>query len=322
MISLGISYYMHDSSACVVRDGEVLFAVAEERLSRVKHDERFPHRAIQACWDFAKIGPDQIDEICFGWSVPRASYLHDLKCYLRGRHPVSYFYFVSSTRHFLNMWHQRGGANRFPYHFGPTKARFRFVDHHLAHALSAYAYSGFEDAAIVVTDGRGAWEATSIWYGHDGRIDHILTIPWPNSLGLFYAEFTYYLGFQKYSDEWKVMGLAPYGQPGVNLRSFIVPDDAPYWVNAPGLLGRNADDVSAIETELGSKRLPETEIDNQYKDIAFAVQEACERAMIDRKSTRLNSSHLVISYAVFCLKKKKRKPRQPHLCSTKSITTR
>ena len=281
MISLGINYsQMHDSSACIVRDGELLFAVAEERLSRIKHDAGFPALAIQACLKHAGIQADQVDHVCMGWPAPRAIFLHDLKCYAAGKHRASCLNLLNTTRYFLSMWHQHGGASRFTYHFGSTKARFRFEDHHHAHALSAYAYSGFEDAAIVVTDGRGAWEATSIWYGYDGRIDHILTIPWPNSLGLFYAEFTYYLGFQKHSDEWKVMGLAPYGQPGVNLRPFIVPDDAPYWVNAPGLLGRNAGDVSAIETELGPKRVPETEIDNRYKDIAFAVQEACERAMM------------------------------------------
>ncbi len=279
MISLGISYYMHDSSACILRDGELLFAVAEERLSRDKHDSRFPRLAIQACLNFARVHPSQLDEICFGWSVPRASYLHDLKCFLRGNYPLTYLSFLNSTRHFLSMWHQRGGANRFTYHFGPTKARVRFVDHHLAHALSAYAYSGFDDATVVVTDGRGAWEATSIWLGHDGRLDHVLTIPWPNSLGVFYAEFTGYLGFEKYSDEWKVMGLAPYGQPGVNLRQFIVPDDTPYWVNAPRLLSHDSD-ASGIEALLGPKRAPESEIENRYKDIAFAVQEQCETALL------------------------------------------
>jgi len=280
MKTLGISYSMHDSSACLVRDGELLFAVAEERLSRVKHDSRFPHHAIRACLEHTRVRPSELDEICFGWSVPRASFLHDLKCYALGRLPLSYLYVLNSTRQFLSMWHQQGGRNRFTYHFGPTKARVRFVDHHLAHALSAYAYSGFPEATVVVTDGRGAWEATSIWYGRDARLDHVLTIPWPNSLGLFYAEFTHYLGFQKYSDEWKVMGLAPYGQPGVGLREFIVPDDQPYWVNARRLSGRDSADVSGIAALLGPQRAPESEIDARHKDIAFAVQEACERAML------------------------------------------
>ena len=88
MITLGLNYsQMHDSSACLVRDGELLFAVAEERISRLKHDARFPALAIQACFDFAKIKPDQVDEVCVGWQTPGATYRHDLKLYLTGSGP-------------------------------------------------------------------------------------------------------------------------------------------------------------------------------------------------------------------------------------------
>jgi carbamoyltransferase len=155
----------------------------------------------------------------------------------------------------------------------------RFVDHHLAHAISAYAYSGFDNAAVVVMDGRGAWEASSIWYGHDGYLDHVLTIPWPNSLGLFYAQFTQYLGFVPNSDEWKVMGLAPYGQPGVKLDEFISLNHESYRVNAPLLFDHN-NGTSAIARRLGPERKPESEIDGNFKDIAYAVQDACEVAML------------------------------------------
>src|SRR5262249_55407679 len=144
---------------------------------------------------------------------------------------------LNSARHFASMAHQRGGFARFTKHFGPTPPRMRFVDHHLSHALSAYAFSGFADAAGVIIDGRGAWEASSIWRGHNGRLQHILTIPWPNSLGFFYAQFTQHLGFQPNSDEWKVMGLAPYGKPGVDLSHFISLDHGRYRVNAPDLFG-------------------------------------------------------------------------------------
>ncbi len=281
MISLGINYsQMHDSAACLLRDGEELFAVAEERLSRVKHDARFPALAIQACLDFARVRPDQLDFVCFGWSPPRALYFHDLACYLKGKQPISYLNVLNSTRYFLSMWHQRGGQSRFTHSFSPIRARMRFVDHHLAHAISAYAYSGFEEAAILVVDGRGAWEATSIWRGRGGRIEHVLTIPWPNSLGLFYAAFTGYLGFHPNSDEWKVMGLAPYGGPGVDLREFIVPDDNPYRVNAQCLVDSRTDGSAQIELQLGPRRVPESEIDARHKDTAFAVQDACERAML------------------------------------------
>jgi carbamoyltransferase len=281
MISIGINYtQMHDSSACIVRDGELLFAVAEERLSRIKHDARFPVLSIRACLDFAGIGADQLDHVCFGWSSPRVGYLHDLKCYALGREPLTYLNFLNSTRGFLSMWHQRGGQNCFRQIFGASRARLRFVDHHLAHAISAYAYSGFDEAAVLVVDGRGAWEATSIWRGKNGRLEHLQTIPWPNSLGMFYARFTQYLGFQPWSDEWKVMGLAPYGEFGVSLRDFIENDGDSYRVDIHRLMGRDSLPSEGIEHKLGPKREPESEITDRHKLIAFAVQESCEQAMM------------------------------------------
>src|ERR1700724_422980 len=159
MLTLGINYsQMHDSSACIVRDGELLFAVAEERLSRLKHDARFPYLAIEACFKFAGARADQIDEVCFGWPTAGPVSRHDLKLYATGRWPISYLNVLNSTRHFLSMAHQKSGAMLFARQFGPTPARMRFVDHHLAHAISAFAYSGFPEAAVVVMDGRGAWE--------------------------------------------------------------------------------------------------------------------------------------------------------------------
>ena len=281
MITLGINYsQMHDSSACLVRDGELFFAVAEERISRVKHDAGFPRNAIQACLDFGHMNAHQLDEVCFGWQVPGAAFRHDLKCYASGKMPVTYLDGLNSTLHFLSMWHQGGGAKRFEQYFGVTKARMRFVGHHLAHALSAYSFSGFDDAAVIVMDGRGAWEATSVWHGHDGRIEHVLTIPFPDSVGLFYSEFTEYLGFHRNSDEWKVMGLAPYGQPGVDLRAFIEPEAGPYRVHTKRLLTNGARPFSDMVRLLGSARVAESDIADRHKNIAYAVQDACEIAMM------------------------------------------
>jgi carbamoyltransferase len=280
MLTLGINYsQMHDSSACIVRDGELLFAVAEERISRRKHDARFPQLAIQACLDFAKVSASQIDEVCFGWQHAGPVYRHDLKLYATGQWPLSPMNVLNSSRHFLSMWHQQSGAAPFRRIFGSGKTRFRYVDHHLAHALSAYAYSGFDDAGIVIMDGRGAWEATSIWYGHAGRLDHVLTVNWPDSLGLFYAQFTGFLGFVPNSDEWKVMGLAPYGQPGIDLSSYIAPNDAPYRVFTKNLIGDSLG-YSHFVSRLGPPRDAESEISDQHKNIAFAVQDSCETAML------------------------------------------
>jgi carbamoyltransferase len=281
MITLGINYsQMHDSSACLVRDGELVFAVAEERISRAKHDARFPENAIRACLDFARVKAAELDEVCFGWQGAGAAFRHDLKCYASGKMPATYSNGLNSTLHFMSMWHQQSGAKRFVQIFGATKARMRFVEHHLAHALSAYSFSGFDDAAVVVMDGRGAWEATSIWHGKDGRLEHVLTIPFPDSVGYFYSEFTEYLGFQRNSDEWKVMGLAPYGKAGVDLRAFIDAEAAPYKVHARKLVANGTAPFAEMVRLFGPRRVPESDIEERHKDVAWAVQDACENAMM------------------------------------------
>jgi carbamoyltransferase len=157
----------------------------------------------------------------------------------------------------------------------------RFVDHHLAHAISAYAYSGFDEAAVVVMDGRGAWEATTIWHGQDGRLELVLTIPFPDSVGYFYSAFTEFLGFQPNSDEWKVMGLAPYGKPGIDLSPFIDLSVPPYHVHTRQLAVNGAAPLARVTSLLGPARVPESEIDDRHKDIAYAAQDVCEIAMMN-----------------------------------------
>jgi carbamoyltransferase len=282
MLTVGINYsQMHDSSACIVRDGELMFAVAEERISRVKHDAGFPRNAIAACLEFAKVRAEQLDEVCFGWQTAGPVFRHDLKCYASGKMLLTYLNGLNSTLHFLSMWHQESGAKKFAQQFGPTRAKMRFVDHHLAHAISAYAYSGFDEAAVVVMDGRGAWEATSIWDGRGGRLAHVLTIPFPDSIGLFYSGFTEFLGFQPNSDEWKVMGLAPYGKPGVDLSAFIDVKTLPYRVAAKQAAANGTASFTGASALLGPRRVPEGEIEERHKDIAYAVQDACESAMMN-----------------------------------------
>jgi carbamoyltransferase len=281
MLTLGINYsQMHDSSACIVRDGDLLFAVAEERISRVKHDAGFPQNAIRACLDFASVQAGQLDEVCFGWQTAGLVFRHDLKCYATGKMPLTYLNGLNSTLHFLSMWHQESGAKKFAQQFGPTKAKMRFVDHHLAHAISAYAYSGFDDAAVVVMDGRGAWEATTIWHGRGGRLEPVLMIPFPDSVGYFYSAFTEFLGFQPNSDEWKVMGLAPYGNPGLDLSPFIDLKATPYSVHTKQLMPNGTTLFAGMKTLLGPARVAESEIEERHKNIAYAVQDACEIAML------------------------------------------
>ncbi len=281
MICLGINYsQMKDASACVAVDGQVVHAVAEERLSRMKHDGRFPSMAIESCLSHASIRANDVTHLCFGWSPVRRAFRQDITDFLTLNRTPNYVNVASSVRYLISMTRQQGGARLFQDHFGVACPNVRFIDHHLAHAISTYAYSGFADAAILVIDGRGAWEATSIWHGREGRIEHVQTIPWPNSLGFFYAQFTHYLGFEPYSDEWKVMGLAPYGRPGVDLSRFITVGEDGYRVATRLLFGKDSAPSAAIEAHLGPKRVPESEITDHHKNIAFAVQDQCERAML------------------------------------------
>jgi carbamoyltransferase len=303
LICLGVNYFAntHDSSACIARDGEILFAVAEERLSRVKHDARFPVLAIRACLDFAGVRPDALDFVCCSWPRYGAFARHDLKCMLSGKLPVTSAGVLTLARDYVSTTLQQGGRKPFERHFGRTHAEFRFVDHHLAHAISAYAYSGFDEAAVLVIDGRGAYEATSLWRGKAGRLKPIWTIPFPNSLGLFYAQFTHFLGFTPFSDEWKVMGLAPYGEPGVDLSEFIASDKFPYRIAMRKLLGESSSPAAHLATRFGPPREPESEIKLRDKNIAYAVQDACERAMLAlarEAVTRTGSRNLCLAGGV------------------------
>jgi carbamoyltransferase len=133
----------------------------------------------------------------------------------------------------------------------------------------------------VVMDGRGAWEATTIWHGQNGRLDLVLTIPFPDSVGYFFSAFTEFLGFQPNSDEWKVMGLAPYGQPGIDLSPFIDLNVAPYHVHSRQLAANGTAPLARVTSLLGPPRVPESEIEDRHKDIAYAAQDACEIAMMN-----------------------------------------
>jgi carbamoyltransferase len=279
MLTLGINYGSHDSSAAIGRDGQILFAIAEERLSRKKHDGGFPLHAIRAALAHAGAKLADVDEVAFGWPRPAKVRAADLRNYLRGELPMGWRAALRAQSVGRIEEYQKDGERLFRRHFGSPRNGFKRIDHHHAHALSAYPVSGFEEAAVVVIDGRGTWEATSIWHGKGGKLTLLEMVRWPNSIGLFYAQFTAWLGFEKNQDEWKVMGLAPYGRPGIDLRKFISISDGHYSANAPLLLdGRNGSDLSGIERELGPARKPDEPLSDRHRDVAWAVQDACERA--------------------------------------------
>ncbi len=280
MLTLGLNYgSAHDSSAAIARDGEVQFAIAEERLSRIKHDGGFPRRAIQACLNHVGARFSDLDDVMFGWQASAATRRADMRNYLTGAHPMPITDPIRMFTVGLVDTFRAEGERQLTRFFGNWRSGPHRIDHHYAHALSTYPVSGFDEATVIVIDGRGAWEATSVWHGRGSQLDLVEMIRWPNSLGLFYAQFTGYLGFQRFQDEWKVMGLAPYGGPGIDLSEFIKITDTGYAVNSRGLLSHESGrEYSSIEAALGPARKPDDGLDDRHRDIAWAVQDACERA--------------------------------------------
>jgi len=279
MLTLGMNYGSHDSSAVLAQDGQIVFAIAEERLSRIKHDGSFPVRAIRAALAHVGATVSDLDEVAFGWQRSSAVRSTDMRNYLTGAHPMGWRAALRAQSIGRIEEYQKNGQRLFRRHLGAPKGDFKYIDHHYAHALSVYPVSGFDEATVVVIDGRGAWEATSIWHGRGTALRLIETVQWPNSIGLFYAQFTAWLGFEKYQDEWKVMGLAPYGGPGIDLGKFMNVTDGHYCVNSRLLLdGRNGSDLTNLERDLGPSRRADEPLSDLHRDVAWAVQDACERA--------------------------------------------
>jgi len=207
---LGISAFYHDSAAALVVDGEIVAAAQEERFTRVKHDAGFPARAIEACLEQAGIGPGELDYVGF-YDKPLLKFERLLETYLAYA-PRGFRAFLRAMPvwlreklHLPREMHRGLG--------GEYARQFVFTEHHESHAASAFFPSPFEEAAILTLDGVGEWATASVGRGAGSRIELLEELRFPHSLGLLYSAFTYYLGFEVNSGEYKVMGLAPYGAP-------------------------------------------------------------------------------------------------------------
>jgi carbamoyltransferase len=288
---LGISYSIHETAACLLQEGKVQFACAEERLSGQKQDSRFPVRAIQAALDYAKLKPEEIDHVAIGWSKPGSRSRHDLRLMLSGRFPVSRVRLERTFVKWIKDWRHRGGVTDYLRAFSPPRGDFHFIDHHLAHALSAFCLSGCDDAAVLVIDGRGAREATTLWHAQRGQICLLQQYDYPNSLGVFYAGITKMLGFVPLSDEWKVMGLASYGEPEFDLSPLIQVREDGYEVAGRRFFGATDFDDSGLEPITGPRRNGEP-LSQRHKHLARSAQDCCERAMLAllRRITKLTGS--------------------------------
>ena len=280
---LGISCFYHDAAAALLRDGEVVAACQEERLSRKKHDQGFPTRAIKYVLKEAGIGTAQLDAVGF-YDKPLLKFERMLSTYA-ATFPRSFQSFRTAMPVWLHekLWVPSVIRRELKPYAGPIL----FAEHHVSHAASCFLVSPFQDAAILTVDGVGEWATASYGVGHDHDIRIFKELHFPHSLGLLYSAFTYYLGFKVNSAEYKVMGLAPYGKPQhfdrimkemVHLNedgSFKL--DMRYFAYDHGLTMTNG---AFDEFFGGPPRRPETWMNEREFDIAASVQKVCEEIVL------------------------------------------
>ena len=296
---LGISAYYHDSAACLLVDGDLVAAAQEERFSRKKHDHTFPTRAITYCLEEGKCTPDQLDYVAF-YDKPLVKFERLLETYLDYA-PVGFPSFVQSMPLWMKekLWLPDLIRKQFAALEGykvqkevKQRARsyswkLRFGDHHESHAASAFYPSPFEQAAIVTVDGVGEWATCSIGEGRGHGMTLLKELRFPDSLGLLYSAFTYFMGFKVNSGEYKIMGLAPYGEPKyvslIKDKLVEIKDDGSirlnhdYFTYSTGLRMTG----SAFEELIGSRRrLPESLITQREMDLACSIQEVTEEVML------------------------------------------
>jgi len=286
---LGISAYYHDSAAAVIVDGRIVAAAQEERFTRKKHDAGFPRQAVMACLQQARVRPHEIDYVAF-YDKPFLKFERLLETYLafapRG---------FSSFRHALPLWlkeklFQRSLLVRELKAVEPTVAwdtRLRFSEHHLSHAASAFYPSPFERAAILTMDGVGEWTTTSLALGRGHDVTVLKEIHFPHSLGLLYSAFTYYTGFKVNSGEYKVMGLAPYGQPkyatAILTHLIDIKEDGTFRLNLDYFdycTGLKMTSSKFDELFGGPPRKPEQWLTQREMDLAASIQFVTEQIML------------------------------------------
>ena len=215
MLVVGISAFYHDAAAALVRDGEIVAAAQEERFTRKKHDSSFPRHALEYCLAEAGVGLEEVDLVAF-YDKPFLKFERLLETYLafapRG---------FESFRMAIPIWLREKLFlkdllhNQLRQHCPDFDwdERLVFSEHHLSHAASAFFPSPYASAAVLTLDGVGEWATSSLALGRDNKLEVIKEIHFPHSLGLLYSAFTYYTGFRVNSGEYKLMGLAPYGEP-------------------------------------------------------------------------------------------------------------
>ena len=290
MYILGISAFYHDSAACLLSDGKIIAAAQEERFTRKKHDSGFPHHAIKYCLKEADINASQIDNIVF-YEKPFVKFERLLETYLAFA-PKGFTSFAKAMPLWIKdkLFQKSALIKEIKSTLDKNidwQKRLLFSEHHLSHAASAFYPSPFESAAVLTLDGVGEWTTTSLAIGKGSNLNVVKEIHFPHSLGLLYSAFTYYTGFKVNSGEYKVMGLAPYGEPRYADLIFdnliVVADDGSfqldmsYFSYATGLTMTN-NKFNALFG--GPPRTSETKITQREMDLAASVQKVTEDILI------------------------------------------
>jgi carbamoyltransferase len=307
---LGISAFYHDSAAALIVDGEIVAAAQEERFTRIKHDANFPLHAIEYCLKEASISPQDLYAVAF-YEKPLLKFDRLLETYLAFA-PRGFVSFSKALPLWLNKKlhlprEMRKGLN------DAYKKRFVFVEHHVSHAASAFFPSPFEEAAILTVDGVGEWATSTFGIGHGNSIELTHEQRFPHSLGLLYSAFTYFCGFKVNSGEYKLMGLAPFGEPRyadvivknlIDLKndgSFRI--DMSYFSYCYGLTMTS----KKFDKLFGSPpRKPESLITQREMDLAASIQKVTEEIMLRtarhvQKSTGLKRLCLAGGVALNCV---------------------
>ncbi len=302
---LGISAFYHDSAACLVRDGEIVAAAQEERFSRKKHDYRFPTQAIDFCLRAAGIDAGQLDHVAF-YDKPLLKFDRLIETYLAYA-PVGFQSFLKAMPLWLRekLHHPRELRKGLK---GKYNGRFIFTEHHESHAASAFFPSPFDEAAILTLDGVGEWATASMGMGRGNRIELTHELRFPHSIGLLYSAFTYFTGFKVNSGEYKLMGLAPYGDPIykdlilstlMDLKedgSFRL--DMSYFNYCQGLTMTSRKMDALFD---GPPRKPETPITEREMHIAASIQAVTEEVvlrMARHLADQTNAKNLVMAGGV------------------------
>ena len=280
---LGISCFYHDSAACLVRDGEIIAAVQEERFTRKKHDFNFPVNSINWCLKEGGIIAKDLYFVVF-YDKPFVKFERILETFLT--------YAPSGIRQFVQampLWLQQKLwiPDLIQKELGGYKGKILFTEHHESHAASAFYPSPFGEAAFLTMDGVGEWDTASFGIGKNNNIEILYTLRFPHSLGLLYSTFTYYTGFKVNSGEYKLMGLAPYGEPkyvDLILNKLIdLKEDGSFKLNMKYFgycYGLKMTNWRFEKLFGGPARKPETRITQKDMDVAASIQKVTEEIML------------------------------------------